>query len=65
MKSNFILCTEKLPEMGKLLVIKLPDGTELTAWRTDSSFDEELGYLYEDINCEDHYQKDVVAWKYK
>ena len=51
--------------MGKILIIKLSDGTELTAWRTDSSFDEELGYLYEDINCEDHYQKDVVAWKYK
>lgn len=65
MKNKFILCSENLPDYEKLLSIKLTDGSIINAWRTESSFDESLGYLYEDTNYQDHYQKDVIAWQYK
>lgn len=61
---KFTPCTKRLPRLGKSIIILLKDGTEVRAMRTDSSFDE-CGYVYEDINMQDHYQKDVIGWMNK
>ncbi|MCM1216012.1 MAG: hypothetical protein NC548_16005 [Lachnospiraceae bacterium] len=58
---DFISCSEKLPELGYPITILLKDGSSIMAMRTESGFDD-CGYVYEDINCTDHFQKDVIGW---
>lgn len=51
----------KLPVIGKLVELQLKNGIIVVAMR--NSYDED-GAIFEDVDCIDHHEKDVVSWKY-